>query len=119
MSKFVYSELSAPVLSFELAECPWSNFSMVNQFFNEGVKDTKKKLSRDEVDPSSKDHHIYCVMEVDNAKYKGVALGKELQQLNSCKGFKTVINVEGNEFTIKPGAQMRVVGKTIEFRVAA
>ena len=120
MSKvtFLYSELEAPQLSFDLNEVGWSAVSFLNQFFNEGVKETKRKLTLDEVDTRSKDHHIYMVMEIDDPKYKGVSLGKELSQLNTCEGFKASIDVKADSFNFKPGAQVRVVGKKIQFRVS-
>lgn len=119
MAEFLYSERVAPQLSFDLKETDWSEVSMLNQFYRSGVKENKVTLSIDEVELDDVDHHIYCVLNVDSDDYAGISLGKELAQLNACKGFTESIQVSGEYFDFKPGAQIRVTGRTIEFRVAA
>ncbi len=117
--KFLYSERVAPALSFDLVEIGWSAVSMVNQFFRSGTKETKVKLNQDEVKLNDKDHHIYCVMEIDHKSYQGVNLGKELAQLNSCEGFKESIEIDGDSFDFKAGARIRISGTAMFFDVAS
>ena len=115
--EFLYTALVAPQLSFDLQEIDWSAVSFLSQFHNEGTKESKRKLTADEVELDNPDHHLYMVMSIDNPLYEGISLGKELSQLNACKGFKECIDIDGEFFDFLPGTMIRVVGKSIEFQV--
>lgn len=120
MSKeLVYSSRTAPEVSVELVEIPWSNVSIESQFArldNGGGKMDKAKI--DDIDPNESDSRIFCLLKVDNAKYLNKLLCREIGALNGNKGFKESIVVAGDSFRTKPGIQIRVVGNSIEFRVA-
>ena len=119
MKKFAFNPTVAKAFSFDiamLAECVESPFVVKSSFIriDDGSKDKgyRKPLDGEKVDLNKEQNHVYISLGIEGQQ---VDFGSDLAVLNNCEGWLDVINVHGNEFTLKDGARISVSGKTLVF----
>ena len=119
MKKFAFNPTVAKALAFDvtmLAECVESPFVVKNSFvrIDDGTQDKgyRKPIKGEKVDLNKEQNHVYVTLGIEG---QTIDFGSDLAQLNNCEGWLDVIEVNGNEFSLKDGARMSVSGKTLVF----
>ena len=119
MKKFAFNPTVAKQLQFDvnmLSECVESPFVVKSSFvrIDDGTQDKgyRKPAKGEKVDLNKEMNHVYVTLGIEG---QPVDFGSDLAQLNNCEGWLDVIEVNGNEFTLKDGARISVSGKTLVF----
>ena len=117
--KFLYSDRKAAEIVMDLPDFKGS-FKIESQFTRKDVGTGYKmaKPSRGKMfDPKDDDTRIFNLIQLGEDKEHLYCV--EIAKLNSCKGFKDVIEISGNSMTIKDGAQVAISGGEVVFSLAA
>lgn len=120
MKKFAFNPTVAKQLMFDLNMLTESNdpqkFVVKNSFIriDDGSKDKgyRKPVKGEKIDLNKEMNHVYVVLGIEG---QAIDFGSDLAQLNNCEGWLDVINVNGNEFSLKDGAHVQVVGTSLVF----
>lgn len=119
MKKFHFNPSKAKALEFDLSmfdDCVESPFVVLSSYvrIDDGTKDKGyRKPGKDEkVDLNKAMNHVYLTIGIEGQTNN---LGSDLAVLNNCEGWADVIEVSGNQFSIKDGARITKAGKTLTF----
>ena len=117
--KFLYSDRKAAEIVMDLPDFKGS-FKIESQFTRKdvGTGNKMQKPPRGKMfDPKADDTRIFNLIQLGEDKEHLYCV--EIAKLNSCKGFKDVIEISGNSMTIKDGAQVAISGGEVVFSLAA
>ena len=113
----LYSSRKAKTVNVDVPEFDWTPFSIVRTVtrFDTGGDKMVKPAKGKTFDPKDENTRIFALLDVEEQDELYI---KEIGVLNASEGWVESININGDTFELKAGAEVRSTGSTLEFRVA-
>ena len=113
----LYSSRKAKTVNVDVPEFDWTPFSIVRTVtrLDTGGDTMTKPPKGKNFDPKDDNTRIFALLDAEGQDELYI---KEIGVLNASEGWIDSINVTGDTFELKAGAEVRSTGSTLEFRVA-
>lgn len=111
MEKFPFTANKAVGLSFQLPTDYKGAFNVVGSFVRRSLGVGKGMTKADDISLTDKDAVVFLVLDFGDDQPRSI----QLNTLNAIDTFSSAIDVDGDTFSVKDGAQITISGKTIAF----